>query len=192
MTETLANGYSSESTQWELSYKYPQDLVLMMFMIICALDESNLSSKRVNHNNTTIGQCWWTYKVFSFLQVKKLSYGNWYVVTNPCSIHLRSMLFSFLQVKKPCSCKASSSSLIGGSGAGWEGTALLHHGSYIKVGCIQFVFSIVENAMYDPDRRKDIPSILKTSLRTATPWSAPHFRKFITRSRAFVFTLHCM
>ena len=109
--------------------------------------------------------------MFSFLQVKKFSYGNRSVVTNPCSIHLRSMLFSFFQVKKPCSCKASSSSLIGGSGAGWEGTALLHHGSYIKVGCIQFVFSIVENAMYDPatDRRKDIPSILKTSLRTATP-----------------------
>ncbi|XP_059143694.1 PHD finger protein 12-like [Physella acuta] len=45
-----------------------------------------------------------------------------------------------------CSCKASSSSLIGGSGAGWEGTALLHHGSYIKVGCLQFVFSIVDHA----------------------------------------------
>ncbi|KAK0135116.1 PHD finger protein 12 [Merluccius polli] len=43
-----------------------------------------------------------------------------------------------------CSCKASSSSLIGGSGAGWEGTALLHHGSYIKLGCLQFVFSIAE------------------------------------------------
>ena len=38
-----------------------------------------------------------------------------------------------LQTKKVCNCKASSSSLIGGSGAGWEGTAVLHHGSYIKV-----------------------------------------------------------
>ncbi|XP_062329213.1 PHD finger protein 12-like [Osmerus eperlanus] len=45
-----------------------------------------------------------------------------------------------------CNCKASSSSLIGGSGAGWEGTALLHHGSYIKLGCLQFVFSIAELA----------------------------------------------
>uniref|UniRef100_A0A1A8DI11 PHD finger protein 12 n=1 Tax=Nothobranchius kadleci TaxID=1051664 RepID=A0A1A8DI11_NOTKA len=45
-----------------------------------------------------------------------------------------------------CSCKASSSRLIGGSGAGWEGTALLHHGSYIKLGCLQFVFSITEFA----------------------------------------------
>ncbi|XP_055736422.1 PHD finger protein 12-like [Salvelinus fontinalis] len=49
-----------------------------------------------------------------------------------------------------CNCKASSSSLIGGSGAGWEGTALLHHGSYIKLGCMQFVFSIVEFASKQP------------------------------------------
>ena len=49
-----------------------------------------------------------------------------------------------------CSCKASSSSLIGGSGAGWEGTALLHHGSYIKLGCLQFVFSIAEFAVKRP------------------------------------------
>lgn len=49
-----------------------------------------------------------------------------------------------------CGCKASSSSLIGGSGAGWEGTALLHHGSYIKLGCLQFVFSIAEFAVKQP------------------------------------------
>ncbi|KAJ7309090.1 hypothetical protein JRQ81_008404 [Phrynocephalus forsythii] len=47
---------------------------------------------------------------------------------------------------RPCNCKASNSSLIGGGGAGWEGTALLHHGSYIKLGCLQFVFSITEFA----------------------------------------------
>uniref|UniRef100_A0A8C1H6Q6 PHD finger protein 12 n=1 Tax=Cyprinus carpio carpio TaxID=630221 RepID=A0A8C1H6Q6_CYPCA len=46
----------------------------------------------------------------------------------------------------PCNCKNSSSSLIGGSGAGWEGTALLHHGSHIKLGCLQFIFSITEFA----------------------------------------------
>ncbi|XP_061829187.1 PHD finger protein 12 isoform X1 [Nerophis lumbriciformis] len=49
-----------------------------------------------------------------------------------------------------CSCKASSSSLIGSSGAGWEGTAMLHHGSYIKLGCLQFVFSITEFASKQP------------------------------------------
>ncbi|XP_050785216.1 PHD finger protein 12 isoform X2 [Gopherus flavomarginatus] len=54
------------------------------------------------------------------------------------------------QRRKPCNCKASSSSLIGGSGAGWEGTALLHHGSYIKLGCLQFVFSITDFATKQP------------------------------------------
>ncbi|XP_032644627.1 PHD finger protein 12 isoform X2 [Chelonoidis abingdonii] len=54
------------------------------------------------------------------------------------------------QRQKPCNCKASSSSLIGGSGAGWEGTALLHHGSYIKLGCLQFVFSITDFATKQP------------------------------------------
>ncbi|XP_022096295.1 PHD finger protein 12-like isoform X2 [Acanthaster planci] len=49
--------------------------------------------------------------------------------------------------KKPCSCKVSSSCLIGGNGAGWEGTAILHHGSYVKMGCLQFVFSITDHAM---------------------------------------------
>uniref|UniRef100_H3CCX4 PHD finger protein 12 n=1 Tax=Tetraodon nigroviridis TaxID=99883 RepID=H3CCX4_TETNG len=49
-----------------------------------------------------------------------------------------------------CGCKASGSSLIGGSGAGWEGTALLHHGSYIKLGCLQFVFSVTEFASQQP------------------------------------------
>uniref|UniRef100_A0A3P9AVM1 PHD finger protein 12 n=1 Tax=Maylandia zebra TaxID=106582 RepID=A0A3P9AVM1_9CICH len=59
-----------------------------------------------------------------------------------------------------CSCKASSSSLIGGSGAGWEGTALLHHGSYIKLGCLQFVFSITEFASKQPKEEQ-----------ATTPWS---------------------
>ncbi|XP_026549609.1 PHD finger protein 12-like [Notechis scutatus] len=54
------------------------------------------------------------------------------------------------QPQPPCGCRASSSSLIGGSGAGWEGTALLHHGSYIKLGCLQFVFSITEFATKPP------------------------------------------
>ncbi|GFS14103.1 PHD finger protein 12, partial [Elysia marginata] len=62
------------------------------------------------------------------------------------------------EVYKPCSCRASSSTLIGGSGAGWEGTALLHHGSYIKVGCLQFVFSIVDHAPEKP-RKGDFNSV---------------------------------
>ncbi|XP_077995595.1 PHD finger protein 12-like [Glandiceps talaboti] len=65
-------------------------------------------------------------------------------------------------IKKQCNCKTSSSSLIGGNGAGWEGTALLHHGSYIKVGCLQFVFSITEHATKQILREKK--PLLKTEL----------------------------
>ena len=42
LTETLAYGYSSESTQWELSNEYQHDMVLMV------LKESSLSIGRVN------------------------------------------------------------------------------------------------------------------------------------------------
>ena len=37
MTETLANGYSSESTQGELSNEYQHDRVQMVVNIICVL-----------------------------------------------------------------------------------------------------------------------------------------------------------
>ena len=37
MTETLANGYSSESTQRELSNEYQHDRVYMVFKNICIL-----------------------------------------------------------------------------------------------------------------------------------------------------------
>ena len=37
MTETLANGYSSESTQWELPYEYQPDRVWMVFKNLCIL-----------------------------------------------------------------------------------------------------------------------------------------------------------
>lgn len=76
-----------------------------------------------------------------------------------------------------CACKASGSSLIGGSGAGWEGTALLHHGSYIKLGCLQFVFSIAEFASKQP---KEEPAATPTlscanssSVVSTTASSAP-------------------
>uniref|UniRef100_A0A672NC07 PHD finger protein 12 n=1 Tax=Sinocyclocheilus grahami TaxID=75366 RepID=A0A672NC07_SINGR len=63
----------------------------------------------------------------------------------------------------PCNCKNSGSSLIGGSGAGWEGTALLHHGSHIKLGCLQFIFSITEFA------NKSLKEELTTCTLTPTP-----------------------
>ncbi|CAN8015957.1 unnamed protein product [Ixodes persulcatus] len=46
------------------------------------------------------------------------------------------------QARRPCGCRSSGSSLIGG--AGWEGTALLHHGSHLRLGCLQFVFSVTQ------------------------------------------------
>ena len=44
--EIMANGYSSERTQREVSNEYQQDWVKMISIILllfCALDESNLS-----------------------------------------------------------------------------------------------------------------------------------------------------
>uniref|UniRef100_A0A8D3CZQ5 PHD finger protein 12 n=1 Tax=Scophthalmus maximus TaxID=52904 RepID=A0A8D3CZQ5_SCOMX len=73
--------------------------------------------------------------------------------------------------EQPCTCKASSSSLIGGSGAGWEGTALLHHGSYIKLGCLQFVFSITEFASKQP--KEDPSSQDETDTETVPPHQVP-------------------
>lgn len=61
--------------------------------------------------------------------------------------------------KTPCNCKASSSSLIGGSGAGWEGTALLHHSSCIKVGCMQFLFSITEFTSNQPKKEETTTTV---------------------------------
>lgn len=71
------------------------------------------------------------------------------------------------QVRKPCGCKASGSSLIGGSGAGWEGSAQLHHGSYVKLGCLQFFFSIVNQAtVLDRQSTGDaISSLLKSEFQ---------------------------
>lgn len=63
----------------------------------------------------------------------------------------------------PCNCKNSGSSLIGGNGAGWEGTALLHHGSHVKLGCLQFIFSITEFA------NKLLKEELTTCSLTPTP-----------------------
>ena len=49
MTETLACGYLSESTQRELYNEYQHDRVLMVFKTLhsSALDESSLSIRRV-------------------------------------------------------------------------------------------------------------------------------------------------
>ena len=61
-----------------------------------------------------------------------------------------------------CDCRTSSCSMVGGAGwggtgAGWEGTALLHHGSLIKMGCMQFLFSITEFACLPPKEENQAP-----------------------------------
>ncbi|XP_071946284.1 PHD finger protein 12-like [Antedon mediterranea] len=48
---------------------------------------------------------------------------------------------------KVCNCKTSKSTFVGGNGAGWEGTAILHHGSCIQIGCLKFLFSVTEAGM---------------------------------------------
>ncbi|XP_053372369.1 PHD finger protein 12 [Clarias gariepinus] len=75
---------------------------------------------------------------------------------------------------RQCGCKASGSSLIGGSGAGWEGTALLHHGSHVKLGCLQFVFSITEFASKQPKEEEEVEgasSIVCSSIQQGEPLS---------------------
>ena len=42
---------------------------------------------------------------------------------------------------KPCVCRRSASCLVGTTRKGWEGTATLYHGSRLRFGCLQFVFS---------------------------------------------------
>ncbi|XP_058268428.1 PHD finger protein 12 [Hemibagrus wyckioides] len=74
---------------------------------------------------------------------------------------------------RPCSCKASGSSLIGGSGAGWEGTALLHHGSHVKLGCLQFVFSITEFANKQPKEEEGASSIVCSPIQQGEPPTKP-------------------
>ncbi|XP_076363794.1 PHD finger protein 12-like isoform X2 [Tachypleus tridentatus] len=68
---------------------------------------------------------------------------------------------------KPCNCKTSSSGVTGENKAGWEGAVVIHHGSYIQCGCLQFVFSIID---YRVDRdnggkqkSKAVISVLNTS-----------------------------
>ena len=52
MAETLPHGYSSESTQREISNEYQHDRILNLYNVkylhFCALDESSLSIGSVN------------------------------------------------------------------------------------------------------------------------------------------------
>ena len=108
------------------------------------------------------------YSFFSFNLIE-------YYIMLILKVHFHYLFF--FQGQQPCNCKVSGSSLIGGSGAGWEGTAVLHHGSAIKVGCLQFVFSIVDQA---PDnhigtnkiKTEDSSTCTSTLLPVHTPTSS--------------------
>ena len=50
---------------------------------------------------------------------------------------------------KACYCKRSASSLIGTGGKGWEGAAMVSHGSKLRFGCIQLVLSISNKPGYN-------------------------------------------
>ena len=55
MTETLANGYSSERTQWELFNEYHHDRILDDFQKTLrpsALDKSSLSIDKAKETNS--------------------------------------------------------------------------------------------------------------------------------------------
>ena len=59
------------------------------------------------------------------------------------------------KVLKNCNCKNSASTIIGGNGAGWEGSALINHGSHIKIGCLQFVFSVTNFGHPNPNSSRE-------------------------------------
>ena len=72
MTETLANGYSSESTRRELSYEYPHDLVLMIFIIICFFvhwTKITSAAKGLSHSSLEIflTNVVWTLDTFEYI-----------------------------------------------------------------------------------------------------------------------------
>lgn len=45
---------------------------------------------------------------------------------------------------KSCYCETSIAKMIR-DGKGCENSAILHHGSYIRMGCLQFVFSLADD-----------------------------------------------
>lgn len=69
--------------------------------------------------------------------VRKLSKRKKVVETPDRTVTVRS-------VEIPCRCATDVQSH---TSSGWEGTALLHHGSYVKFGCLDFVFSVAEAAV---------------------------------------------
>ena len=92
------------------------------------------------------------------------------------------------KIVKACNCTTSSSNLIGGSGAGWEGTALLHHGSYIKLGCAQFVFSITSHATKLPSTSKASSSSDKKI--ASSHWALGTISLLLAKEEIYIYIFH--
>uniref|UniRef100_A0A672R104 PHD finger protein 12 n=1 Tax=Sinocyclocheilus grahami TaxID=75366 RepID=A0A672R104_SINGR len=116
-------------------------------------------------------------------------------ITSPCGLsskvqnsisEYRGVMSSQAQggPKSPCNCKASSSSLIGGSGAGWEGTALLHHSSCIKVGCMQFLFSITEFASNQPKKEQASTSVSQEETEAVDALTPKRHQRPVVQSKS--------
>lgn len=58
--------------------------------------------------------------------------------------------YEFFRMAAPsipqCSCKSRAKMI-----KGWEGTAILGHGTLLRFGCISYVFSIAEFDRYDDE-----------------------------------------
>jgi len=111
---------------------------------------------------STTGNCEWRtcqglYGVarVGFEPATSRTQGTYHWATTP---H-KSYRVCVFQLVRPCRCKADCISLVRENSAGWEGSAILNHSSYIKIGCMEFVFSIVDQA----PMCSDFP--LPTSLR---------------------------
>lgn len=66
-------------------------------------------------------------------------------------------------LQEKCKCQIKDIKFPNGRDGSWEKTASLFHGSYIRFGCIEFVFSIInypshiENRIYNENKKSQIP-----------------------------------
>lgn len=74
-----------------------------------------------------------------------------------------------------CSCRGRSDLVGGGGGAGWEGTALITHGTLLRFGCLSFVFSVTDYAPVCavPPPASQPATSARASLTSLTTTTAP-------------------
>ena len=84
-------------------------------------------------------------------------------------VKIQSMNPNAGKILEACCCRASPSIIIGGNGAGWEGSAILNHGSHIRMGCLEFVFSITSYGQVAASGPQS--ASLNLSLSSPSRWS---------------------